>query len=949
MRRLSRFGFGSALRPLALAAVAYGAVASVVACKSDSENAAAGDAGSDAATTRYGDVPLMTTIVSPALSAPVELVRDDFGIPHIHGATDADVAFAQGYVMASDRMVQMDLGRRQAAGTLAEVLGILSPTIVDTDVQYRVHHLRANAEKTWATLKASTTPSDQRAAAVLTSFAAGVNQWVTELGAGTQSLPAELGTYYRKESIKPWSEVDSLMLGELQAFELAYDADSEIAFTKLEEAEAKKFHGSADPVLASRDGFVADYQRFAPFDPTTTVDGWANARIARNAVKPRPRAGRRGGDSYLALLTRTERAVRGVGLDRQGSPGRGSNNWVVSGKLTATGNPMVANDTHLSLAQPAIFYLSHLESDQGLDVEGVQFPGIPLVILGMNAHVAWGGTVNYVDVTDVYRETVKDCAAGGGKCVVWKGQEIALVPRVETFNIGTGVSVTGKMDVTIYDVPHHGPILPRTTGGVAEPLGAEELSVRYTGHEPAPLFSAVAGLAYAKNVDEAKASLDASFKYGGQNWVMADDAGNILWTQSIRWPRRPKGAQPWKVLPGDGSADWLGDFDVKLVPGAKNPEKGFLVTANADPVGVTLDNDPTNEPEVDGSPQYLAADYDPGTRVGRITKRINELVQAGKKISREDMASIQADAKSEIGQALAPVFLEGARALAAEIATPGSKAELTAIAAAMSPEAKGALAGAIDATAAWTFDTPAGDEGSTPEQLRDSRATAIEAVFATRLTQNTVGDELAALGTKVGSSRVLKLIATLVANPAALKTGEKLWDDVSTPAVETRLQTTAKSVADALEFMVKNPALGPSPDAWKWGAIHTLKSTFPLPVGLDAPAIPRHGGDGTVDVAGPGVSNDDYTFSLGPAIRFVAELDPKAGPLARNATPGGEIFRKESPHFADLLALWAKNQTTDLAFQPADVIARAKTEQATHGLGRIVFTPQVTAVAPAAN
>jgi len=938
----------TALRPLRLRH-ALPLLLLAAACKSEEPNPLTPvDGGvSDAGPTPspFADVPVTDTLTAAVLSAPVEVVRDDAGIPHMYGKTLPDIAYAQGYLMASDRWVQMDLGRRQASGTLAEVLGSVSAGLIDTDIAYRTHHMRKNAETTWANLQASTAASDQKLVKVLKNFAAGVNAWQAELAAGKKALPVQLALAYRAPAVKPWSEVDSLVLGELQAFSLAFDADGDIERSAMLAAEAKTFVGSADAAKAARVGFSADYSRFAPFDPTFTVDGWGQAKVAANAAKGKKKAGKSPyalPESVLALLRADEKQVRAVGLDRKGDPDRGSNNWVVGPSLSASGHAMVANDTHLSLGQPSVFWLNHfVATDDNVDAMGVQFAGIPLIILGMNKNMAWGSTVNYVDVTDVYAETVKDCAVGGGKCVVFKGGEVKLVERKETFNIGSPEAISATKEVTIYEVPQHGPIIVRSAGGVAEPLGAQELSMKYTGYEPAPLLSAIYGLVTAKTVDEGRAALDANFKYGGQNWVMADRSGDILWTQTIRIPKRPAGAKPWLVLPGDGSAEWLGYFDSTVAPAAKNPAKGYLVTANADPLGTTADNDPANEPVVDGSPTYLGSEYDPGTRIGRITKRIQAGTKDGKKLTLDDMQSIQADAVTEWGQALAPTFLEGVNALLEEITTPGTHPELATMLGTATPEARAALTPLRDAVKQWTFDTPAGNNGETAQQLADSRATLAMALYTTRLAKFTIGDETAALGVPYGGSQVLKLLGTLVTAPNTLATKEALWDDLTTPnRAETRLEIAAKAVLDAAGFVTKTATLGTDPNNWRWGKLHTVSSTFPFPVGLDMPAVARHGGDGTVDVGNHGLVDDLYTYSSGAAIRFVAEIDPDKGPIARNVIPGGQVFYKESPHFQDLFDLWAQNKTTDLAFEPATILPRAQAEYTKNKNGRVVFNPK---------
>ena len=326
------------------------------------------------------------------------------------------------------------------------------------------------------------------------------------------------------------------------------------------------------------------------------------------------------------------RSVAGLGDDHVLRPAVGSNNWVVGGSLSASGYPLLANDTHLLLSNPPVFYLQHLKVTTAArtdSVMGVQFAGLPGVVLGMNEHLAWGSTVNQIDVTDVYREKVVPCTAGGGPCVLWKGGQVPLQPRKEVIGVGRFGKLSEQREVTLYDVPHHGPIVPRLTAdGRPEPLGTSELSIRYTGYEPVQLLRAVWGVNRARTLEEATAALDRDFLVGRQNWVFIDDRGHFGWTQATRVPRRSPGFAPWKILPGDGSAEWLSDLDRKYVPHATDPAQGFLVTANNDPIGVTANNDPFfGQPLIDGAPRYLGADYDTGTRGQR---RDNEITSGNR-------------------------------------------------------------------------------------------------------------------------------------------------------------------------------------------------------------------------------------------------------------------------------------------------------------------------------
>jgi penicillin amidase len=906
------------------------------------------------------DIPQTDVVKNPALSAEVDVVRDQWGIPHIYGQSPADVAFAQGYVMAEDRLIQMDLARHKAAGTLSELLGDVAPSVIDGDIQMRVHHLRATVEAAWQTLSASTDDQDRVIARMLTSFAAGVNAYIADLQSQRYTLPPALAFLYDPQTVKPWTEVDSLLLGQLQAFSLSFDADSEIFRTQMLAAATQKFDQATNPALSARKGLGEDLDILQPVDPTYSLpSGWTGV----NGDGTTASASRVPDQSLLALYAAARATVRGIGHDNLVHPSVGSNNWVVGPQLSASGHAMVANDTHLELSNPPIFYLVHLmaSGEPSLDVMGVQFPGIPGVILGMNEHVAWGSTVNNIDITDVYQETVVPCDGGGGPCVMFNGAKVPLVPRPESFDVGRFGQISRTVTVTLYDVPHHGPIIPRiTVDHAVEPLGSSELSIKYTGYEPAPRLSTVVyGLNTARTMKEAVAAIDSGFLYGNQNWVIGDDQGHFGWTQFTRTPRRAATAAPWKVLPGDGSAEWGGDMDPRYIPHAYDPAKGFIATANNDPIGVTDDGDPFfGEPMVDGAPLYLGADYDPGTRVGRITKRIEAATAGGGKLTLDDMQSIQADAVSEWAQALQPTFLATAQAVQEEIAQPGKYADLRSVVMTADAPAKSLVPTALALVQAWTSgDMASGvdEDAPTAPKVADAQAAAVMGVWMRRFADWTFEDELTELGLTPGASAQMKLLVRMCTHTELLKTGLHpmtgdpivfdIWD---TGAAETKRQVAAMALFDTLDYLYK--ALGPDPAKWRWGNLHTLTLSFLAPVdALQIPlksdpqypnGFPRHGDFGTVDVAGGSIDLGDYSYRHGPAIRFAAELDPKSGPRARNALPGGEVLDPASPHYRDLLELWRKNQTIDLRFAEDEVAASARVEYETNGIGRVRFQPR---------
>ena len=326
------------------------------------------------------------------------------------------------------------------------------------------------------------------------------------------------------------------------------------------------------------------------------------------------------------------------------------------------------------------------------------------------------------------------------------------------------------------------------------------------------------------------------------------------------------------------------------------------------------------------------------------------------------MQNIQGDAVSEWAQALLPTFTQAAKDLEEELATPGSHPDLTDIVSTADAPSKMLAPMAAQLVAGWSLDTPDGVEGTpTKAQIADSQATTVFMVWMRRFADRTFEDETTeltqpgGLASPPGATAQLKLLVRMVNNSPLLNTqidpmsGDSiLFDIVDTPQTETKAQIAAHAILDTMDYLYA--AIGPDPSTWRWGKIHTLTLQFlapmaslqiPLPTDPKYPnGYPRHGDIGTVDAAGDFLDIGDYTYDHGPAIRFVAELDPQKGPIARNVLPGGEVLDPDSPHYTDQLELWRHNQTFDLAFQENDVAASAKIELTRNGSGRVHFTPR---------
>jgi penicillin amidase len=861
-----------------------------------------GACGDDGPSGPYDGLPVDERITGTGVSAPVDVVRDEYGVPHLHAASVPDLAFAQGYVMAADRIQQMDLFRHFAAGRISELFGALDAEQIDGDLEMRIHRFEATAQATWEELAASSDPADVELATFLQRFSDGVNRYVADLVAGTREIDPAIRPLFDPARMRPWTPADSLVIGRLQAMSLSY-SDAELDETEMRERAVAFDDAVVGSDLARRTGAYQDLVRVAPADATATRDGFPGASSRVRPPGARPRV-------PLELLARVK-AHRGRLFDRR----NGSNNWAVGPDL-AGGRTLLANDPHLTLASPSIFYAMHLTVEGDVDVAGITFPGIPGIILGHNQHIAWGATTVNHDVTDFYLEDVAPCPSGGGDCTSFEGGAVPIESWDETLEIGALGTITETRTVRFERVPHHGPILPTIVDHDTAPRPAgPAISVRYTGHEPTYELAAFRGLWRATTVEEGIAAMDA-FGFGGQNWVFTDDAGHIGWTTQalVPWrsdgcftwdPETGDGVAPWWVVPGDGTCEWDGWIDAAHLPQEVDPARGFLATANADPVGATFDGDPTNT-VVDGKVLYVGArEYDEGYRVGRITRRLEALADGGAPLTAEDMTSIQADAYSNLGAALTPAIL----AAIDEIDTAGTRSEARAL------------------LAAWSFDTPV--EGP------DGAATVLFNVWLVEFLDRALGDEAAVIGRGAGGWLTNTVVAVLT-TPEVLRTGlapetgePLLCDDLASPGeIESCSQVIVEALDAALAWITAE--LGADPDGWAWGELHrlSLEPLIPLDelvVDAGGAGFPRHGDNHSVDASSPGMDDLDFRYDHGPAMRHVTVLGGGDGPRTLIALPGGEVMDTRSPHWRDLMdSYWSENRYLELPWTVEQVIERAE-------------------------
>jgi len=511
------------------------------------------------------------------LDAPVEVLRDAYGIPHIYAASLRDASFALGYVHAQDRLWQMEMNRRIAAGRLAEVVGAGG---LETDRFLRTLGVRRTAEANLRQLDAETR-------SYLEAYAAGVNAFL----AGDPVLPPE----FRIVGVtpEPWSPADSVAWVKMMAWDLGGNWRNEILRMQL----AK----SMPPARIQE--FVAPYPGEAP--PEIPDLKTLYSSMEREAVQLAEDLGR------IAALA-----------PGAGAAGLGSNNWVVSGARSVTGKPLLANDPHLGLTAPPVWYFAQL-SAPGVNLIGATLPGVPAIVLGRNDRIAWGFTNTGPDVQDLYIERLH---ASGGYLTPDGPRQFGVIE--ETLKVKGGAPEKLRVRVS-----RHGPVI----SDVLRP--AQALAPR--GHVVAFAWTALleddktmqAALKIARAHDW-PGFLEAvrDFHTPQQNMVYADAEGNIGFVAAGRVPVR----KPENDLKGQAPApgwlakyDWTGYVPFEELPRAFNPENGMLYTAN-------------HKITPPGYPHFISAEWQPPYRA----ERIRELLEAIPQHAVPSFARIQGDVVS---------------------------------------------------------------------------------------------------------------------------------------------------------------------------------------------------------------------------------------------------------------------------------------------------------------
>ena len=813
-------------------------------------------------------------VVVDGLDAEVTVLRDEFGIPQVYADTSHDLFLAQGYVQAQDRFYEMDVNRHITAGRLTEMFG---RDALDNDKFVRTLGWRRVAEQELALLSTDTRGH-------LEAFADGVNAYLTERQGSRLSLEYAVlrvgGLDYAPE---PWVPADSLAWLKAMAWDLGGNADEEIdrslASATLSRAEIEQLYPAypyADHPPVVTQGAIVD----GVYEQDATKGGTRLPR--RPPFRLAPADGSFAGTSHprqhLTLGARDALREAASATDRLSAllgtgAGLGSNAWAVSGTHTASGAPILANDPHLGASMPGAWYQMGLHctavnADCPFDVTGFTFAGLPGVVIGHNADIAWGFTNLNPDVQDLYLERLT-----GPEHYRYDGRRARLGTREEAFIIP---GEADPLTITVRE-SRHGPLVSDVDDEFADagasapaaPPGSSRqyeyaVALRWTALVPSTTADALFGINAARNWDEFRDAAQ-QFAAPSQNLVYADVDGHVGYQTPGLIPVRRTGDGSWPVPGWDPAYEWDEEFvPFDALPSVLDPKGGYVVTANQ---AVT-------KPEY---PYFLGESFDYGFR----SQRIRHLLKQGS-LTVNDMSAIQLDDFSELAKQLTPLLTA--------IDMPSRYYE----------QGRRVLS-------SWDRRYDADSAGAAYFNVTWSRILAL-----------TFHDQLPREAWPDGGSRWWQVVLNLVSKPQ-----HEFWDDASTPDDrESRDDILERSLTQARDELTS--LLARDPGEWQWGKLHTLDLRSAT-LGSSRSPVAFLFNRGGYELAGAGsVVNatswdaaKEYSVTSVPSMRMVVALDDLDAARWINLT--GASGHAYHSNYVDQTALWAHGGTLPWVFTKSAV------------------------------
>ncbi|WP_435208098.1 penicillin acylase family protein [Streptomyces sp. bgisy034] len=849
------------------------------------------------------------SITLKGLSGPVDVKRDDYGIPQIYASSDEDLFMAQGFVQAQDRFWEMDVRRHMTSGRLSEMFG---KSQVDNDEFLRTLGWDRIAKQEYdKTLSASTKK-------YLQAYAAGVNAYLD--GKDNKDISLEYAALGFTNDYKPgkWTPVDSVAWLKAMAWDLRGNMQDEIDRALMTSRLGPKEIADLYPQYPySRNKTIVQAGQYDEVTKTFGSTGSASGTgsSAGGTAGTGTSSATPGLQNQLAGLQEVlDDLPTAVGVNGNGI---GSNSWVVGGKYTITGKPLLANDPHLSASLPSVWYQMGLHcrtvsSKCQYDVSGYTFAGMPGVVIGHNQNISWGMTNSGVDVTDLYLEKLS------GDGYLYDGKTVPFTTRQETIEVAGG----SPKKIVVRQTKDGMPLLSdrsdelvkvgrKATVDTAAPDRGDGygIALRWTALDPGTTMDAVFAMDKAKNWTDFRAAA-ALFDVPSQNLIYADTENHIGYTLPGKIPTRPQGYDGSVPAPGwDAKSRWTGYIDDDELPYEYDPARGYIVTAN--------------QAVIDKAeyPYTLTTDWGYGARSQRINDLIQSKIDDGGKISTDDMRQMQLDNSSEIAKLLVPKLLK------IDIADKDVRN------AAAIREAQDLLEGwdytqdADSAAAAyfnsvWRNILKLAFGNKLPKELRvEGQCLWVDPVNTTGPADETekvreCGEREPDQAQPDGGDRWFEVVRSLMNDEDS-----DWWTTPASrarPAADNRDDLFKRAMIDARwELTAK---LGKDIDTWNWGRLHrlflknqTLGTEGPgfLQYALNRGPWKLSGGEATVNASGWNAAGG-YGVVWVPSMRMVVNLGDLDKSKWINLT--GASGHAYNAHYTDQTDKWADGELLDWSF-----------------------------------
>lgn len=740
------------------------------------------------------------TVEIRGLHKSVQVVRDENGVPHIFAQNDEDLYFAMGYVVAQDRLWQMDINRRSSMGTLSEIYGNRA---LSAD---RLIHTIGFPE----IAKRLAESINEKSKTILFSYAEGVNAFITS---HFDELPIEFNLLsYQPQA---WEVEHSLAYQRMMAWGL------EMAWR-------------VDPVygqLLEKVGPEKVEEIFPEYSGGSTILGQGDPDESRVAE----------------ILFREINTEFSHFTDLFGA-GLGSNSWVVSGEKTTSGKPLLANDPHLGLKNPGIWYEVHLHAP-GINCYGVSLPGIPGIVIGRNESIAWGLTNVMADACDFFAEKMNPNNADQ---YLYQGRWYEIVTEEREILVKDEAPVIIKVRST-----NHGPLVSDAFRSLEE--SGQTISMNWAGFLQSDEALAFSKINRSQNRDQFVDGLQ-HFAVPAQNFVYADTTGNIGYYCAGKIPIRKKGNGLIPQAGSSNSFEWKGWIPFERLPHSFNPPEGQIITAN-------------NKISDKAVPYFISTYWEPPYRA----ERIGQLLQSEKKFTPEDFKKIQMDQLSKHGQYIHPFILN--------VLPKFEQSEYS-------------RTFFVNAIKAWDFQM---DENSVGASIFE--------VFLIKLYENIFLDEM---GEQLFNNFLMLPNIPIRVADQLLARGSSTWfDNISTQAEkETMESILLLSLEQTFEFM--KTAYGEKLCNWRWGQIHKITFEHPLgkkaPLNnfFNVGPFPIGGSETTVNNATFKLSGNRFATVAGPSMRMIADMSTQN--KSQMITTTGQCAHPLSDHFKDQSNKWLNGQ-----------------------------------------